>query len=338
MVNSFRLRAKRTTGSNPPPGLLFGELAYSDANETFYIGRADPAQAPAAFEGSPTDYSQAIAELIADLATLNDSQAAQDTSIATLNAATDSQADAIGAVFASTNTLNGALLSLAADVQAALETKANDADLAVVSKTGAYSDLTGLPTLFSGAYADLSGKPALFSGAYSDLTGRPTIPAGFTYDQQTEPVGPVAGATWRERSAGGLIVEEWEWTGSVWCSLTRTTVSDVAITGGAASYPGIAFEAPRCLFVQCRVAINPSGNPATPFNSSNYRELTLSRSFAATVFTFRPMISIAQAAYVSPMNYLNPSGACFFTGTTVVGSPGTMHAPGVSWVYREVRA
>jgi len=39
-----------------------------------------------------------------------------------------------------------------------------------------YSELTGLPTLFSGAYADLTGKPTLFSGSYTDLTNKPTIP------------------------------------------------------------------------------------------------------------------------------------------------------------------
>ena len=39
----------------------------------------------------------------------------------------------------------------------------------------AYSELTGLPTLFSGSYTDLANKPTLFSGAYSDLTGKPTL-------------------------------------------------------------------------------------------------------------------------------------------------------------------
>ncbi len=42
--------------------------------------------------------------------------------------------------------------------------------------SGAYSDLTGKPTLFSGAYTDLTGKPTLFSGSYTDLTSKPTIP------------------------------------------------------------------------------------------------------------------------------------------------------------------
>ena len=41
---------------------------------------------------------------------------------------------------------------------------------------GAYSSLSGTPTLFDGAYDSLSGKPTLFDGAYSSLTGKPTIP------------------------------------------------------------------------------------------------------------------------------------------------------------------
>lgn len=47
---------------------------------------------------------------------------------------------------------------------------------ASVKPSYAYSELTGLPTLFSGAYADLTGKPTLFSGSYTDLTNKPTIP------------------------------------------------------------------------------------------------------------------------------------------------------------------
>jgi hypothetical protein len=41
---------------------------------------------------------------------------------------------------------------------------------------GAYSSLSGTPTLFDGAYSSLSGTPTLFDGAYSSLTGTPTIP------------------------------------------------------------------------------------------------------------------------------------------------------------------
>lgn len=55
----------------------------------------------------------------------------------------------------------------------------------------------------------------------------PTGPAGlgaFTYDQQTEPSGPTAGQTWRERTPGGLILADWEWTGSIWVALRRISL------------------------------------------------------------------------------------------------------------------
>jgi hypothetical protein len=47
-------------------------------------------------------------------------------------------------------------------------TPANAASLATVATTGAYSDLTGKPTLFSGAYADLTGKPTALSAFTND--------------------------------------------------------------------------------------------------------------------------------------------------------------------------
>jgi hypothetical protein len=58
---------------------------------------------------------------------------------------------------------------------------------ATVASTGAYSDLTGKPTLFSGAYADLSGKPTLFDGAYSSLSGKPTLFSGSYTDLTNKP-------------------------------------------------------------------------------------------------------------------------------------------------------
>jgi hypothetical protein len=63
-----------------------------------------------------------------------------------------------------------------AETAALINLRLKISDAAAVATSGAYSDLTGKPTLFSGAYADLTGKPTLFSGAYADLTGKPTIP------------------------------------------------------------------------------------------------------------------------------------------------------------------
>jgi hypothetical protein len=68
--------------------------------------------------------------------------------------------------------------------------------LATVATTGAYSDLTGTPTLATvattGAYSDLTGTPTLATvattGAYSDLTGTPTLGTAAAED-----VGTLAG-------------------------------------------------------------------------------------------------------------------------------------------------
>ncbi len=65
--------------------------------------------------------------------------------------------------------------------------------LATVATTGAYSDLTGTPTLATvattGAYSDLSGTPTLATvattGAYSDLTGTPTLGTAAALDVGT---------------------------------------------------------------------------------------------------------------------------------------------------------
>lgn len=66
---------------------------------------------------------------------------------------------------------------------------------ATVATTGAYSDLTGLPTLFSGAWADLTGKPATFppeAHTHSDAT---TSVAGFmSTADKTKLDGIAAGA------------------------------------------------------------------------------------------------------------------------------------------------
>lgn len=115
-----------------------------------------------------------------------------------------------------------ALTSLAAETQAALDLKLESAaidafetatqlnardtanrDRANHTGTQPASTITGLAVVAS-------------SGAYADLSGQPIVPFGFTYDQQAEPVGPVAGVTWRERSAEGLIVGEWQWDGTYW--------------------------------------------------------------------------------------------------------------------------
>ncbi len=54
-------------------------------------------------------------------------------------------------------------LSAQTDLQSALDLKASTSSLALVATTGAYSSLTGLPTLFNGAYNSLTGIPSTFA-------------------------------------------------------------------------------------------------------------------------------------------------------------------------------
>lgn len=98
----------------------------------------------------------------------------------------------------SVNNQTGAVTLTASDVGAATAAQGAKADtavqpgnLATVATTGAYSDLTGTPTIpaaqvnsdwnASSGVAEILNKPTLAtvatSGAYSDLTGTPTIPA-----------------------------------------------------------------------------------------------------------------------------------------------------------------
>jgi hypothetical protein len=52
-------------------------------------------------------------------------------------------------------------------------------------------------------------------------SNKPITAGGFTYDQQAEPTVVSVGQTWRERSGTGLIVGDWEWSGSLWLSIQR---------------------------------------------------------------------------------------------------------------------
>lgn len=85
--------------------------------------------------------------------------------------------------------LSGALLATSnlSDLNNAGVARTN-LGLAAVAASGAYSDISGTPSLAavatSGAYADLTGTPGLAavatSGAYADLTGTPSIPSALT--------------------------------------------------------------------------------------------------------------------------------------------------------------
>ena len=61
---------------------------------------------------------------------------------------------------------------------------------ATIDFDGAYSSLSGKPTLFSGSYSDLTNKPTIptaFSGSYSDLSNKPTLFSGSYSDLSNKP-------------------------------------------------------------------------------------------------------------------------------------------------------
>ena len=110
---------------------------------------------------------------------------------------------------------------------------------ATVATTGAYSDLSGTPSLATvattGAYSDLTGKPSLAtvatSGSYTDLTNKPTEKTYYCtmkitttasktyifwkYFTTTENVMPASGSNWY----GADMLKYIRYGGSVWfCS------------------------------------------------------------------------------------------------------------------------
>jgi hypothetical protein len=92
-----------------------------------------------------------------------------------------------------TNLPSAPVTSVAGKTGAVTLTASDISGLATVATTGAYSDLSGKPTLAtvatSGAYADLSGTPSLATvattGAYSDLSGKPTLGTAAALDVGT---------------------------------------------------------------------------------------------------------------------------------------------------------
>lgn len=83
-------------------------------------------------------------------------------------------------------------------------------DFAAVAETGAYDDLTGLPTLFDGQYDSLSGAPTLASvattGDYVDLSNLPTIPSAPS-DVGAQPADPRLAAIVALANAGFIMLD-----------------------------------------------------------------------------------------------------------------------------------
>jgi hypothetical protein len=88
-------------------------------------------------------------------------------------------------------------------------------------------DTEEAPTVFRSDLSDLEQ-------AVEDLFSLPPV-YGFTYDQSAEPLAPAAGETWRERSAMGLTLGIWEWSGSLWLGPQKATTATVAVANGPSS-------------------------------------------------------------------------------------------------------
>ena len=146
--------------------------------------------------------------------------------------------------------LNGALATVA--TTGAYSDLSGTPTLATVATTGAYSDLSGTPTLATvattGAYSDLSGTPTLATvattGAYSDLSGLPTLGTAAAADTgdflaSTAGLNDLSDVTISSVSNGQVISynsTSGEWENSTPASGGATDLdglSDVTITSAA---------------------------------------------------------------------------------------------------------
>ncbi|MBE9157690.1 hypothetical protein IQ265_12760 [Nodosilinea sp. LEGE 06152] len=212
----FRLRARRTIASGPPPNLLFGEMAYSDADQKFYIGRADTEQPPATFDGTPTDYSGAIAGLEQGLI-----ETGESLSVVQLNQL--SQA--------------GAIAALSTDL-ATLVTSNATQDTAIA----ALGTATGNQ---AAAIATLATSDAAQAQAIAVLNA--AIDRPWHYVGSTEPLTPHAGFKWWEVTSSGASVEQWEWDADVlrWVGIkTNSRPFSVSGTGNLFTAVSVAADLP----------------------------------------------------------------------------------------------
>jgi hypothetical protein len=176
------------------------------------------------------------------------------------------------------------------------------------------------------------------SGAYADLSGRPTIPAGFTYDQQAEPVGPASGATWRERSAGGLILGEWEWSGSLWLSNERYAplYSGVSASANTSAVMGVYPKYPA-LLTGYSVSLN---QPFAAQDGSNYwffRHGGLAQGdWLTTIGVSTTVPTFLQRILATPVVITDPSQSDNFASR--VGTPGNLRQFQAITHYRLIRS
>ncbi|MEA5448353.1 hypothetical protein VB780_07225 [Leptolyngbya sp. CCNP1308] len=252
------------------------------------------------------------AEALTDLTA---SDAAQDSAIAALILNDEAQDTLITGLVNDAVGLSGEIATLSASTAAALATKLEAAAIADFEPTAA---LNARDTANRARANHTGTQPAntvsglatvATSGAYSDLSGPPAIPYGFTYDQQVEPAGPATGATWRERSAGGLILGEWEWLADFaeWVAIGSYDIMGLSLAGsGANSFTVKNFQSKKRLIQTVSLLVQTTSGT---FDGSNFQTFTplYQVNFSTTVLT------ASAAALV-----VNAPGT--FTKTTAINS------------------
>lgn len=142
-------------------------------------------------------------------------------------------------VSSSTSTVNwgsiGGTLSSQTDLQAALDAKANTSSLATVATTGAYSDLSGTPTLGTAAAADTTDFATAAQGATADAA----LPAtGGTMTGIFQGVGTRGTVTSPAAVSGTITLDlsAGDWFGATISAAATFALSNVAGTGLTSSF------------------------------------------------------------------------------------------------------
>lgn len=110
--------------------------------------------------GKPTLFSGAYADLTGQPTIPAQVNLIAGTNVTITGSYPNLTVNAAGASAAAWGTITGTL-SAQTDLQALFDTKPAYTEFADVAFSGAYVDLSGVPTPFSGVYADLTGKPTL---------------------------------------------------------------------------------------------------------------------------------------------------------------------------------
>ena len=184
-----------------------------------------------------------------------------------------------------TNLPSAPVTSVAGKTGAVTLSASDISGLATVATTGAYSDLSGKPTLAtvatSGAYADLSGTPSLATvattGAYSDLSGKPTLGTAAALDVGTTALKVVQ----LDASARLPAVDGSQLTNLPSAPVTSVAGKTGAVTLSASDISGLATVATTGAYSDL------SGKPtlATVATSGAYADLSGTPSLATVATT-----------------------------------------------------